>query len=64
METSELITAIEAYAKRSNLSPATITGRAVGNSRLYQRLKDGGDCTLQVARRVRDYIADQSKSAA
>lgn len=56
MNRKEIILAIEAYASRHGLSPSTVTERAVRNSRLYSRLKAGGDCTTEVAARVLEYI--------
>lgn len=52
MTTHELIAAIEQYGLRAGIAPATVTGRAVGNSRLYQRMKGGGSCTVDVAERL------------
>lgn len=53
-----LISNIEDFAKRMNIAPATVTSRAVGNSRLYHRLKAGKSCTLDVAERIHAFIAD------
>ncbi len=52
MTRDELIRAIEGFADAHGIAPATVTSRAVGNSRLYRRLKDGGDCTTEVLQRV------------
>lgn len=57
MTTEQLISEIEAYASDRGIAPATVTSRAVGNSRLYHRLKDGKSCTLGVAERLREYMA-------
>jgi hypothetical protein len=65
MDRTALIQAIEAHAAKRNLAPATITSRAVQNSRLYSRLKDGGDCTTEIAAKVLDWISgDQQAGAA
>ena len=56
MTKQDLITAIEDYSLRAGISPATTTGRAVGNSRLYARMVSGGSCTMDVAERVLAYI--------
>jgi len=56
MDREHIIKAIEAFSERSGLAPATITGRAVGNSRLYQRMKDGGDCTTEIGKRIIAFI--------
>ena len=52
MTKQDLIDAIEQYSHRTGIAPATVTGRAVGNSRLYQRMKSGGSCTMDVAARL------------
>lgn len=53
----EIISEIEAFAAKHGIAPATVTSRAVGNSRLYKRMVDGGDCTTEIAGRLRDFIA-------
>lgn len=63
MDRTALIQAIEAHAAKRSLAPATITSRAVQNSRLYQRLKDGGDCTTEIARKIMEYIAGDAQEA-
>ena len=60
MTNDELIAKIEAYAGSREIAAATVTSRAVGNSRLYARLKAGGGCTLTVAQRILDFIARSS----
>tara|TARA_X000001316_G_C894575_1_gene15045 strand:+ start:124 stop:333 length:210 start_codon:yes stop_codon:yes gene_type:complete len=62
MMNAQLISEIERFATESQVAPATVTSRAVGNSRLYRRLKDGKSCTLSVAERLRKYMADNSPS--
>lgn len=57
MENQRIVTEIEEYAAARGLAPATITSRAVRNSRLYAHLKAGGDCTTRIAARLRDYMA-------
>lgn len=64
MDRTSLIEAIEAHAAKRNLAPATITSRAVENSRLYSRLKDGRDCTTEIARKVMEYIARDEQTGA
>lgn len=54
----EFISRLEAFAASHGISPATVTSRAVGNSRLYARLKSGGDCGTRVIERVDKYMAD------
>jgi len=55
----DLIKRIEHYAARSGLSPATVTQRAVGNSKLYARLCAGGSVTIRVADRLLAYMDGQ-----
>ena len=65
MTNSQLISDIETYAAATGVAPATVTSRAVGNSRLYHRLKEGKSCTLDVAERLRIYMTGaRSESAA
>lgn len=63
MMTAQLISEIERFASSKGVAPATVTSRAVGNSRLYRRLKNGKSCTLGVADRLRQYMADNSVPA-
>ena len=56
MERQHLIQRIREHAEASGLSPATITVRAVNNSRLYARLVAGGDCTTEIAAKVISYL--------
>ena len=65
MDRTSLIQAIEAHATKRGIAPATVTSRAVQNSRLYHRLIDGGDCTTEVARKLVDWIeADDQQAGA
>jgi len=57
MTQNDLIQEIEAFAARRGVAPATVTSRAVGNSRLYSRMKSGGGCTLAIAERLRAWMA-------
>lgn len=56
MTSEELIQAIDAYASAAGIAPATVTSRAVGNSRLYMRMANGGSCSLTTADRVCSYM--------
>ena len=58
-----IVTEIEDHAAARGLAPATITSRAVRNSRLYRHLKAGGDCTTRTVQRLRDYIASNPPNA-
>jgi hypothetical protein len=66
MTREQIISAIEAHAARNNIAPATVTSRIVGNSRLYARLKAGGDCTLEIAQKIIDAtsVSDRGEDAA
>jgi hypothetical protein len=63
MMTTQLILEIETFASSKGVAPATVTSRAVGNSRLYHRLKNGKSCTLNVVDRLRKYMADNPAPA-
>ena len=64
MTREHLIAEIEAFARKQGLAPATVTSRGVGNSRLYARLKGGKSCTLDVAERLRAYMAATAEPSA
>lgn len=64
MTRDKLIQVIQDHSSRTGLAPATITGRAVGNSRLYQRLIFGGDCTTAIAERVVSFINAETQEGA
>lgn len=64
MDHNALIQAIEAHAAKRNLAPGTITSRAVGNAKLYKRLKDGKSCTVRIAQAVLAYIEAADGGAA
>lgn len=59
-----IIAAIEAHSDTTGLACSTITSRAVGNSRLYQRMVDGGDIRTDTGREVLNWIADKPKVGA
>lgn len=56
MTRNDLIQEIEDFAARHKLAPATVTSRAVGNSRLYHRMKAGGGCNVIIAERLRNFM--------
>ena len=60
----ELIREIEAYCRRAGISPATLCVRAVGNSRLYNRLTRGGECLPRTIARLRRYMAEHPPEGA
>ncbi|MBL4929359.1 hypothetical protein [Fuscibacter oryzae] len=64
MTRDQIIAEIESYATARGLAPATVTSRAVGNSRLYHRLKAGAGCTLTIAERLRAYMAEHPADSA
>lgn len=57
MMNEQLLSEIESYASKHGIAPATVTSRAVGNSRLHKRLCEGGSCTLGVADRLRQFMS-------
>lgn len=59
MTREALILEIEAFAERHGIAPATVTSRAVSNSRLYRRMKEGGGCNVIVAEKLRAYMATE-----
>ena len=59
MTAADLIAEIETFADRHGIKPATVTSAAVGNSRLHARLRGGGSCTLDIAARLRAYMAER-----
>lgn len=61
---AELLAEICAFAVRRGIAPATVTSRAVGNSRLYHRLASGKSCTLVIAAKVRAWMADETARSA
>lgn len=61
MTISEIIARIEDASDRLGLAPATVTFRAVNNSRLYARLKSGGGCGIDTAQRLQAWIDEQSR---
>ncbi len=58
MNRHQLIHAIREYADSANLAPSTVTLRAVNNSRLFDRLNSGGDCTTEIAGKLIAYMAE------
>lgn len=55
----DLIAHIEAFAMARGIAPATVTSRAVGNSRLYARLQQGGGCSIRIAAKLLAYMAQE-----
>jgi hypothetical protein len=56
---AQIISAIENAAEVTGLAHSTISERGAGNSRLYKRLKEGGEkasCSPEVADRLLNYI--------
>ena len=51
-----LLKRIEDFAEGHGIAPATVTSRAVQNSRLYRRMKDGGGCTIAIAEKLTAYM--------
>lgn len=63
MTRQHIIQRIRDYAAQTGLAPATVTGRAVGNSRLYDRLSHGGDCTTEIAAKLFSYMDNHPPKA-
>lgn len=63
MEQNPLITEIEAYCATAGISPSTLGVRAVGNSRLFDRLKRRDEEGQRLADRVRAYMAANPASS-
>ena len=63
MTQSDILTEIETFAAQAGIAPATVTSRAVQNSRLYQRMKEGGSCTMHTAERIRAFMAAHPSTA-
>lgn len=58
MQTQSITSEIREHAEKLGIAPATLTSRAVQNSRLYHHLEGGGDCTTRTVERIRQWIAD------
>lgn len=58
MQTLSITSEIEEHAEKLGIAPATLTSRAVQNSRLYHHLLGGGDCTTRTVEKIRQWIAD------
>jgi hypothetical protein len=57
MSTATLLEKIEGYCQATGISPSTLGVRAVGNSRLYERLQSRLERDAAVAAKVEAYIA-------
>lgn len=51
-----LVAAIEAHVALTGRPAGGICHAAVGNGKLYDRLKAGGDCSISTAARLMDWI--------
>lgn len=63
MTEQELIQQVEDYCAAAGLAPATLCRKAVGNSRLHKNLVDGKGCTLRVAAKLQEFMADNPAPA-
>lgn len=59
-----LLHEIEAFLGETQMSASYFGKRAVGNSELVARLRDGGDVTLRTAERVRLFMAESPAGSA
>jgi len=64
MTQDDIIAEIEAFATARGIAPSTVTSRAVSNSRLYDRMKRGGGCTLRTAEKIRAFMREAEPSPA
>ena len=61
MNTKSLIRLIDAYAAKTGLAPSTIGRQAVGNARLYDRLKDSMEYQADLDKRLREWFREAKK---
>ena len=54
----DIISVLDKFRADYGLAPATVCGRAVGNTRLYERLASGGDCTRRTAEKLVGWVND------
>jgi predicted Rdx family selenoprotein len=52
----EIVAAIDRYCNETGLSPATVGFRAHRDSKIYDRLKDGGSCSPKTYEKVMDWF--------
>lgn len=58
MTATAFLTRITEAANELGIAPSTLTERAVQNSRIPERLENGGSITLKTAERIETWIAD------
>lgn len=58
----DLISDIEAFLRESGMGPSYFGKKAVGNSELLPRLKNGGRVWPETELKVRKFIADEGLS--
>ena len=58
MSVDDLKARIETFAASRGIACATVTSRAVGNSRLYARMQNGGGCSIRIAAKLLAYMAE------
>jgi len=59
MTASDLLRQIDTFLADTGMGPTYFGQRAVGNSKLVARLREGQSVNLETAIRVRDFIAAQ-----
>lgn len=57
MSTEHLLEKIDTYCRAAGISPSTLGVRAVGNSRLYERLQARKERDAALVEKVEAYIA-------
>jgi hypothetical protein len=55
--TQQLLSEIEKFCQRTGIQPSTLAKVAVGNGKLPDRLRDGGDVSLRTAEQIRAFMA-------
>lgn len=57
MRAADLIKLGETYGNHVGLRPSTVAVYAVNDGKFFDRLRDGGGCTLKTADRLISYLA-------
>jgi hypothetical protein len=62
MNPSDLLAEIEKFCREQNMSEKTFGAYALNNSKLVQRLRDGGDIRIGTYNKVQAYIKGNIKN--
>lgn len=60
--THPILAEIEAYLVEHDISPSYFGKKAVGNSELVARLRNGGDLTSRTAQKLRDFMEAEGEA--